>query len=185
MTAIKRYYNSTMTGEQQRLKHHTFFEELYDRYKTPMFYIAKKILKDTYAAEDAVSESLIKIAKHLQKISQLHEKEQRDYIFILTKNTALDMYRKQRKVVDIEQAEIIPDFRLVDETVFGNMQYEMILQTIEQMDDKWKDPLKLYCFYEHTVEEIAEIMGIKPHTVYYRIACAKKLLLESLKEAGE
>lgn len=145
----------------------------------------KKILKDTYAAEDAVSESLIKIAKHLQKISQLNEKEQRDYIFILTKNTALDMYRKRRKVVDIETAESIPDLRLVDEIVFGNMQYEIILQTIEQMEDKWKDPLKLYCFYEHTVEEIADIMGIKPYTVYYRIACAKKLLLEGLKKTGE
>ncbi len=128
---------------------------------------------------------MIKIAKHLQKISQLNEKEQRDYIFILTKNTALDMYRKQRKVVNIETAESIPDLRLVDEIVFGNIQYEIILQTIEQMEDKWKDPLKLYCFYEHTVEEIADIMGIKPYTVYYRIACAKKLLLESLKKAGE
>ena len=53
------------------------------------------------------------------------------------------------------------------------------------MDEKFKDPLKLYCFYDHTVEEIADIMGIKAHSVYYRIASAKKKLLKEIEKEGK
>ena len=149
-----------------------------------MFRVANNILKDTYMAEDAVSEAFIKIAKNQAKILGLEEKEQQDYILILTKNTALDIWRKRKNTVvhTIEEIAAIPDMKTVDDTVLSNIAYKQILQTIEEMDDKWKDPLKLYCFYDHTVEEIADIMGIKTHSVYYRIACAKKKLLESLKE---
>lgn len=167
----------------KKINKHIFLEELYFKYKTNMFYVANRILKDTYMAEDAVSEAFIKIAKNQTKILKLGQKEQKDYVLILTKNTALDIWRKQQNVaINIEEVATIPDFSTVDDMVLSNIGYMRILQKIEEMDDRFKDPLKLYCFYEHTVDEIADIMGMKTHSVYYRIACAKKKLLESLKE---
>lgn len=180
---VNLYYQEKKITVDKKTTKHIFLEELYFKYKTNMFHVANRILKDTYMAEDAVSEAFIKIAKSQTKILELGQKEQQDYVLILTKNTALDIWRKrQNVVVNIEEAATIPNLSTVDDTVLSNIGYMRILQTIEEMDDKFKDPLKLYCFYEHTVDEIAAIMGMKTHTVYYRIACAKKKLLESLKE---
>lgn len=136
---VNLYYQEKKITVDKKTTKHIFLEELYFKYKTNMFHVANRILKDTYMAEDAVSEAFIKIAKNQTKILELGQKEQQDYVLILTKNTALDIWRKrQNVVVNIEEAATIPDLSTVDDTVLSNIGYMRILQTIEEMDDNLK-----------------------------------------------
>ena len=62
--------------------------------------------------------------------------------------------------------------------------YGEIVRAIEKLDDKYSTTLQLFFCNEMTPNEIAELMGISPKTVYTRLARGKKLLLESLKGAN-
>ena len=61
--------------------------------------------------------------------------------------------------------------------------YGEIVRAIEKLDDKYCTTLQLFFCKEMTPNEIAELMGISPKTVYTRLARGKKLLLETLKGA--
>ena len=109
----------------------TFFEEIYYKYRSLMFYTARRMLKDTYAAEDAVSEAFIKIAKNLSKLSQLDEKQLSDYVYILTRNTVVDILRKRKcEKISFEGSGEISDAHRVNDLVFRDMSYPKTLQTM-------------------------------------------------------
>lgn len=75
----------------------TKFEELYLTYKKTMFYVATDILKDAYLAEDAVHQAFIRIIENLDKINQIDCHKTRSFIVIITKNIAIDNYRKRKR----------------------------------------------------------------------------------------
>jgi len=58
--------------------------------------IAYKILKDTQFAEDIVSESMIKIIRNINIIDDVDTKRCANFVYTITKNTALDLYRKRQ-----------------------------------------------------------------------------------------
>ena len=77
--------------------HISLFEQIYQTYRGAMFGIAVAVLRDHHLAEDAVSEAFLKIAKNINKISALDGQVRRDYIVIITRNSALDLYRQRQK----------------------------------------------------------------------------------------
>ena len=74
------------------------FEDLYYKYRQHMYIIAFQIIKDAHLAEDVVSDTFIKIAKKIEFIASLSEKRQKDYILIMVRNQAIDLYRKKNKL---------------------------------------------------------------------------------------
>ena len=62
-----------------------------------MFYVANDILKDNYLAEDAVHKAFLKLINHLDKIWETESQKTKSFIVIITKNIAIDMYRKCKK----------------------------------------------------------------------------------------
>lgn len=70
-------------NEQSR----TFFEQLYYQYRQHMCWIARQILCDEYLAEDVTAEAFIRIAKKIDFIASLSEKQQRDYIVVILRNS--------------------------------------------------------------------------------------------------
>jgi RNA polymerase sigma-70 factor (ECF subfamily) len=79
--------------EQERNK----IEEVYNRYYSTMLYIAKDILHDEGLAEDAVSESFIKIINNVEKIREVNCYQTRGFIVVLVRNVSIDMLRSSKK----------------------------------------------------------------------------------------
>lgn len=100
-------------NEQSR----TFFEQLYYQYRQHMYWIAQQILCDEYLAEDVTSEAFIRIAKKIDFIASLPEKQQRDYIVVVLRNLAIDANRKKHKSPEIltEAPEADPTDEVLDE----------------------------------------------------------------------
>ena len=74
------------------------FEKLYYAYRNLMFYIANNILHDQHLAEDAVSETFIKLAERFDKILELGDingKRTKAYVAASVKNTALNILKKK------------------------------------------------------------------------------------------
>ena len=56
-----------------------------------------------------------------------------------------------------------------------------MVKAIEKLDEKYSTTLQLFYCEEMAPNDIAELMGLSPKTVYTRLARGKKILLESLK----
>jgi len=86
-------YLSIIDSEQDKNK----FEILYTTYRKLMFYVANRILKDQYLAEDAVHQAFIKIIENLDKIEDVHCHKTKSYIVIIVRNNAINMYNRRKR----------------------------------------------------------------------------------------
>ena len=59
-------YLSMIEGPEDRNK----FEIVYQQYKSLMYYVAYRILREERDAEDAVHNAFVRIAEHIEKISE-------------------------------------------------------------------------------------------------------------------
>lgn len=162
----------------------TFFEDLYYKYRQHMYIIAFQIIKDRHLAEDVVSDTFIKIAQKIDFVASLSEKRQQDYISIMVRNQAIDMYRKKHKVQEEALDEAITDLHLQssDEALMERIGHAYLVAAIDKLPDLYKDVLKLRCLYQMSTEETAQILRISPNSVNQRLFRAKSKLMSILKE---
>ena len=64
-------YMSLIDNEDDKIK----FEDIYNKYKKMMFWIANQILKDERDIEEVVQDSFIKIIRNLDKIEKINSKK--------------------------------------------------------------------------------------------------------------
>ena len=76
-----------------------FITAIFNKYRHSMKRVASRILKDPQSAEDTVSEAMIKIIKNVDIIDDIESKKCANFVYTITKNTALDLYRKKLHIV--------------------------------------------------------------------------------------
>ena len=163
---------------------------LYEKYKGLMMHIALQSTRSQHLAEDMVSESMIKIIKHLDKIYSLDCYQQQQYIVLIVKNTCLDYFKKANR----NQAESIDaldeDYRITiaDETATNPLDdllikdgYEAIVSAIKALPDTYKDVAYLYFVHEHNYHEIAKILNISYDNAKMRLSRAKTIVKQKIK----
>ncbi len=98
------FYPNKIVGEGDKNK----LAEIYALYKGLMLQTARKIIGDFALAEDAVSETILKIINNLHKITDVSSCQTRAYIVIIARNVSIDILRKQNKKAEtpIENIEI-------------------------------------------------------------------------------
>ncbi len=74
-----------------------FITAIFNKYRHSMQRVASRILKDPQSAEDTVSEAMIKIIKNVDIIDDIESKKCANFVYTITKNAALDLYRKNKK----------------------------------------------------------------------------------------
>ena len=156
------------------------FEILYTTYRKVMFYVANRILKDQYLAEDAVHQAFLKIIENLDKIEDVHCHKTKSYIVIIVRNNAIDLYnrRKRNKTIPLEQME----FCISDEIYSRSVDLDYLTRAVMKLPVIYKEVLTLKYLQELTNAEIAQTLGISEATVRKRLERARHKLEESLKK---
>lgn len=174
----------TLTDESNYGK----IEDLYNKYHNYMMKCAVAKFKHfnrrnfVYDAEDAVQNTFLKITRHIEGIDfSRGEKDVKNYCLAILNNEIYNILEDNHEVF-----EVYEDFNAVDEYSFIaeikiREQYDAVVAAIEKLDTKYSTTLQLFFCDEMTPNEIAELMGISPKTVYTRIYRGKNLLLEILK----
>lgn len=158
------------------------FDEVYLTYRNYMYKVSLDILHDQYLAEDSVHEAFIKIYRNIDKIKDLKDNNTKRVIQIITKNTAVDIYRKRKKQfgaeLDIENANNIgfEDNYNVSDDIFT--------LAVKSLPDIYSEVLLLKYAAEYNNDEISEILDINPANVRKRLQRGKKMLETSLKNGG-
>ncbi|MDO5718247.1 MAG: RNA polymerase sigma factor [Tissierellia bacterium] len=158
---------------------------IYEKYRNYIYVIAYEVLQNPAKTEDAVSESILKIAKSLDKIKDIGSSKSKAYIGIIAKNTALDIYRKNKNrniKFDESYMGLLPDiseeFELKDD-------YRRAVEAINKLPDKYRDVLILRYVNELSDEEIAKTLGIKKDNVRKRAERGRKRIVFALGELSD
>ena len=167
-------YLSLIDGEAEKRK----FERLYENYRQTMYYIAYDILKNRAAAEDAVHHAFLRVIDNLEKINETDCHKTRGYLVIITKHTAIDMYRKQRREHALSFEEL--EYSVAD--TVGTDRTNEIWQAIDRLPANYSMVLKLVYSHGYTNAETAQMLGITEENVRQRISRARKKLAEILEE---
>lgn len=160
-------------------------EQLYRENSRWMLYLAKKILSDQDKAEDAVSQTFVKIIGKLQKFSFADRNKTRGLIGILVKDICYDMLKaeKYRNAVPLDErdtpagADDLPFDHLLSEE-----NYRLLLNALDGLSKKSGGVLKLKYVYDYSNQEIAEFLNISQENVRVRLHRAKTALLKALEE---
>lgn len=162
-------------------------EMLYDRYEQRIYKIAYSVLNDSYQAEDAVSETFIKLIKNAHSIWTMDQKKMDAYITKLARNTAVDQYRRNKREisrivsVDTEtdrESEISEN--PIEDMISTLGSSQRVRELVDSLPDKYKEIIICIVLYELSGRETALMLGISEGTVRKRYERAKKLLKKKL-----
>ena len=139
-------------------------------------------MQDKHLAEDAISESFIRIINNLHKIDENDCPRTRNFLVIICRNVAKDIYKHQRAESAIDSTDDTESELVSDDTppdiIIGKESAERLAECISQLDAKYRDIFLLRRAYNMSREDIAKTVGISEEAVKKRLQRAKAMILK-------
>jgi RNA polymerase sigma-70 factor (ECF subfamily) len=157
-----------------------------------LFRVARAILKDDWEAEDAVQEAYVRAFSHLSEFEGRSALS--TWLTRIVVNEALGRLRKRKPAlaeIDIDalpgdNGQLVPfplaAPQLDPERAMGQSQLNSILEkAIDALPDVYRVVLVARVIEEMSIEETADLFGLKPETVKTRLHRARALLRKELE----
>ena len=166
------------------------FRIIMERHNRRLYRIARGILRNDTEAEDAVQEAYINAFAHLDGFRG--DSSLMTWLSRIVMNEALGRLRRERLAVDLDtfetqrtEAQIIQFPQMV---AAGDPERTMaqreILQLVEQATDNLPEIFRIVFITRviegMSVEETADLLGLRPETVKTRLHRARRLVREQL-----
>lgn len=159
-------------------------EQLYRNYSQFMYKTAYTILKNAADAEDAVQEAFMRVAKCLSKMDEVNSPKTKSYLFIITKNAAIDIYNEKKKIKTTSEEWLEEDVQdIFSDNILENYNFQFIVEQLKQLSPKYRDVLML-TIQGYGAEEVAKVLHIRVDAVYQRLSRARKEFKERLVKAN-
>lgn len=166
------------------------FEYLYRKYKRLLYYKAWEILREPMAAEDALSETMIRVYRNMEKIDDPDSPRCAAFLTTIARNVSLTILKKQSQTpepapfgMDENEAYDEPEdpFDLA-ESVLDRISEERLCLVIGRLDEESKTIFVLKHAYDLSHREIAEQMDLTENNVTVRLHRIRKRLAGLVKE---
>ncbi|MBQ7505257.1 MAG: RNA polymerase sigma factor [Ruminococcus sp.] len=140
-------------------------------YSDTILRISYQYTKSVYDAQDIAQDVFLAVMQ--KDISSLSEEKLKAYIIRATINKSNDFHRRRtrRKVVSLEDVE--PVFTTEEQSV---------LDEVNRLPEKYRNVIYLHYYEGYKVNEIADILGVKPSTVSSQLNRARAKLKDILTE---
>ena len=164
-----------------------FLENVYLQYHRLMYAQALQILRQSQAAEDAVSDSLLALTKKISLLRTFECNKLRSYVVITVKHTAISRLnrRKWERLPGDAAMEEVAGTDRADARLLEQAGIEGVKAAIRALPPREKDLMLKKYFREMTEQEIADETGLKPVSVRVHLSRARKHLARLLAERGE
>ena len=152
---------------------------LLDLYLNMILDVAFAVLKDKQDAEDAAQDVLLSLLNHINDpvFDDIASQRAKAYVRESVKNAAL-------KILDSRKRPELPEPLSADgdlsDVISRKELHDKLIDAINALDKKYRDPLYMHYVLGYTIKEIAKITKAKPDTVEKRITRAKKLIREKV-----
>ena len=155
------------------------FEELYNKYEKPMWYLAYSILNDHHRAEDATQDTFLKIAIHIKTLRDKPPHKVRNYLLISVRNRAYDILKKELRL-NYAGADYFDN--LCDESSskdFENLETNaLVIKILKQLPQKFTDVMFMHLVLGMKNNEIARVLNISYGSATTQIFRGKKIFAE-------
>ena len=166
------------------------FADLEGRYRSAIYHIVFKIVRDKETADDLVQETFMKAFSSLH--SYRSEYRFSTWLYKIAANSSIDFLRKKRiKALSLDQeietgngkVEIeVPDYSYHPEREFVRKQQKFTInEAIESLPSKYREVIVYRHKDDKSYEEIADLLHMPVGTVKARIFRARELLKKKLK----
>ena len=147
----KKLYNEFLNGEKQA------FEYLYNKYKNKIEYFIFNIVKDYQKAEDLTQETFIYVMQN----SMQENTSFKYYLYLVAKSKAYNYINVEKRRKELNEQFLINENVDKDilELIIQEENKKELLNSIDELDDKYKNAIYLTNIEGLSYEETSEILG--------------------------
>lgn len=153
-------------GERDR------FARIYSALERKLFALSMNRLHDTGLAEDAVSETFLRLAVNWSKLKAFDDRELTAYTVIINRNLCRDMLSSEIKFQ--RARELGGPEEPADEL------RELTARAVTALPEIYRDTVMLSYYYGFSNEEIAGMLGLSLIGVKKRLSRAREMLRKEL-----
>lgn len=160
---------------------------VYQENKQMLYAVALDILKDPFLAEDILHDTYVNLLRHLDYFSTIPDDKKRGYLYNSVRNTAINLYNRQKNRISKTIAEEFSDLSAhtsPEELVIAAESINYIMQAIAEMDEKYRMVIVLRLQYDLSDDEIAKKLNITSNAVRVRRHRGREILKQALLEGG-
>ena len=174
----KKLYNDYLNGEKEA------FEILYNKYKNKIEYFIYNIVKDYQKAEDIAQETFIYVIQH-----QMRENSSfKYYIYLVARSKALNYINVEKRRNEITEKYLANADEKIEKDVLDIITAEEnkkeLLESIELLDERYKNAIYLVNIEGLSYEETSKILGENLQSTKNLIHRGKKQLRKILLKKG-
>lgn len=163
------------------------FNILFNAYEKALRRKAYSILKDNGWAEDAVQWTFQKMLNHLDDIDTPFSSETRSYLYTILINSCYSILKANKKYHLVDDWMMQTDYgmKMVErDRSSDHIICEELLNDIKDLPDIYSNILMMYGFYNYSLQEISEMLHLKPATVRKRMQRGREMLIKKRREDG-
>ncbi|MGC9395502.1 MAG: RNA polymerase sigma factor [Anaerolineae bacterium] len=161
------------------------FGELVYHYREGVINVVYRMCGDANLAEDAAQEAFIRAWQHLPRYQP--RSSFRNWLYRIALNVALDVLRRERETVDVENIPLIAASLSPEAAIERSERAAYVQQAVLGLSPASRAALILREYEGLSYKEIAEMLEIPVGTVMSRLNYARTQLRETLRgylEAG-
>lgn len=141
-----------------------------------MYGLAFSIVKNEADAGEVLSESIYRAYKNLDTLK--NEKSFRPWILRIVHNTAVELIRKNSRIVPVEEVEA-PTTDSVENEITTKL---ALRQAVERLTQPYRTVVVLFYYENLSILQIAQITGANLAAVKKQLSRARQMLRDILKE---
>ena len=148
---------------------HKMIENAVKMHSQTILKVAYAYTKNIYDAEDIVQEVYVSLYKNIWKLSS--EEHIKAWLIRVTINKSKNF---------IKSNWVIKRTEMPDDLIYLPKEQKEVLEAVLSLDEKYRIPIHLMYYEGYSINEIAEIMKIKPSTIGTRLKRGRELLKDML-----
>jgi len=162
--------------------------EIYNRYYKVMFNTAKRIVKDSYEAEDIMQEAFLTAFTKLDSLKETSTFG--SWLKRIVINNSIQQYHKNQKHDDVPLNDVLykvedtPENEVITDNI-TNLKAKQVLDTMNHLKENYRVALTLHLIEGYDYEEISEILSISYANCRTTISRAKESLRKNLQLIAE
>lgn len=141
-----------------------------------MYSLAFSIVKNNADAAEVISESILRAYKNIQTLKKADSFK--PWILRIIHNTAVEMIRKNSKIIPMEETPDIPDDSPENDITIRLS----VREAVNSLKQPYRTVVILFYYENLSVSKIAQITSTNMVAVKKQLSRARKMLREILKE---
>jgi RNA polymerase sigma-70 factor (ECF subfamily) len=164
---------------------HDAFRTLFERYRAPVYNLARIMLNDPCRAEDLLQEAFVAVARAARRYEP--RGRFRSWLLRIVRNRCLNLLESDRvrRAIAVEGDPWVEPSARASSRVETAEQMTLVRKAIAGLPDRQREALTLYAFDCMSYQEIATVLDMPINTVKTMIHRGRAALARAVEEAQE